>query len=516
MSESDQSDSIFTESSPGNWRLKTGIEDLDRELGQLATPGHLIGVIGCTGAGKTVLATQLVRSAITSSEPIMTLFLSVEIGKRELWNRLLSSHCDISFSEFNGTSKQLMNQQGFPPMPNPTALGNDAVLRAHALYVSTRNVSYGVNDSMVKIDPSEIDSCIELFEEKLSGKKGLIILDYLEERSDEKDSFQARKQMTEVMAVLKTAASHGNLLIFAFAQAEQRKVGKAYLSPTDTQSVPDLFRDANCVIGIGRAVGDDNDDGQIYRKNQTLTVQKQNPLRPKANVSVKTNFKYQRFENRRDDNSPQGGYLPFTRKRLNALHEVGSINSISLYLFMALKARYNTTDKLVGTSWHSQDGMAKQTGLSLKQVRTAIQKLEDSELIKKKRRGNKTNYHTISGWGHHHTASGGAQTEGGYVRIPRYIQDLDYQWLSQNPELLCFWLYLIATARVFQDSDKWDLKRGHALLNPIDVEHELGIKSDKIPELLKELSSQNQIVIKEHVPLPIIKLISWHDFHPDV
>ena len=59
----------------------SGIHLLNRALGELRSPGHLLGVIGCTGAGKTVLAAQFARHAITAKPARPVLYLAPRSGR---------------------------------------------------------------------------------------------------------------------------------------------------------------------------------------------------------------------------------------------------------------------------------------------------------------------------------------------------------------------------------------------------------------------------------------------------
>lgn len=80
-------------------KLDTRINGLNTVLGEGLGPGNTIGVIGCTGTGKTILAVQLVLGAITAAEPIPVAFFSTEVGTAEAGNRLLSNYLEIPYAK---------------------------------------------------------------------------------------------------------------------------------------------------------------------------------------------------------------------------------------------------------------------------------------------------------------------------------------------------------------------------------------------------------------------------------
>ncbi|RXM72221.1 replicative DNA helicase [Clostridium tetani] len=86
--------------------LDLGLNTIDRKTGGIL-PGQLITIAGYTGMGKSILVTQIILNMLRANRKI-DLF-SVEMSRKEIFNKLSSNACNIDFNDINNrktTEKQ--------------------------------------------------------------------------------------------------------------------------------------------------------------------------------------------------------------------------------------------------------------------------------------------------------------------------------------------------------------------------------------------------------------------------
>lgn len=499
--------------------LSTGIPQLDDVLESRLLPGNLIGIIGYSGGGKTILATQFLRGALNASPVVPTLFVSMEAPPIDLLDRIISAEFSIPYDKLARKSEEVPRFRGLP-FPNPAIYGEAIFHSACGLIKRVEeHVQYLMLDP--KTDGPDgpltmLHSKLDDFLGKLGSGPGLVIFDYIANDFYGLSTYKSREFMNEVMSILRNRTINDNLLGIAFAQADPEHEGKRCLKKDDISTCKTLFNDVDAFIGIGREIGDDNITGpddvkSAYRTKQNFHVIGVSP-KPK-NVRVLTRFEYQRFEGRIEKEKPVG-YLPFTRSRYKELCALSTPHGLNVYLFLALWARYLPGDPDIGKCWPSLIGITKFTGLTLKQVRTAIKALVEKNLITKQHRPT-TDKYKVEGWTLHHSAATIPKGEDSYIRIYRKLLEEDQKRIFSNPKMLRLWMYLLMNARFFNDRKNWDLSRGTLSFDLPMIEHDTGIKEDECVTLLEELEADESIETREGINIPkVIHITNW-DFYQE-
>jgi DNA-binding transcriptional ArsR family regulator len=502
--------------------ISTGLTGLDHALGDALRPGNVIGVISGTGGGKTVLATQIIRHAMDRLPSNQILLISTEAPGTEFWRRNLSATFTIPYSASIEEEGYLMkDQQGFL-WPNYKKLGPEAVIRAKELLQRFRLLNFQPIPNSGGDTSQEIAEYLAEFQGALAGLPGLVVVDYLNRQSFAQNEWAAREFMQKSMEVIRNASISGPLLIIVFAQATQKSIGKRRLGPQDIADCKNLFATADAFAAISQEYGSDpRDDDEVgppsmYRRSQTIIVSLAAEGGVAKRVPVTRRFEFQRFEDREEAYDDPNGYLPFSRNRFRELCALPLKNCINVYLYLAFLSRFRESDKNIGISWPSHEGIAKATGLSDKQVRTAIARLEDKGLVKVKKSAT-TNRYKIRDWTFHHDASGAAEVKNTYVRLSRGLMDEPGQEIFSEPSLLRLWVYIIMNTQMFQDKKHWELHRGCIHIDFTDIEHETGTKKKDCLALLSRLETRGSIEKLDGVNLKLLyRVTNWDCYQPDV
>lgn len=212
--------------------LSTRIGDLDRIIGGLK-PGQLIIVAGRPGAGKSVLATDLVRAvSIQQIEP--SLMFSLEMSSKEVRKRILAAQATVNLARITNGGM--------------TEADRDKVVEAAE---KLRGVMITIDDS-ANVDLGYIRS--EARRIQADTGLGLIVVDYLQLMSAAKSSDNRATEVGEISRGLKQLARELEVPIVAAAQlnrmSEQRSDKRPQLS--DLRESGSIEQDADVVILLHR------------------------------------------------------------------------------------------------------------------------------------------------------------------------------------------------------------------------------------------------------------------------
>lgn len=501
--------------------ISTGLTELDRALGDKLTPGNVIGVISGSGGGKTVLATQIVRHALDYLTGNQILLLSTEAHPDEYWLRNLSAACSIPYPPTRRDGDLIEDSDG-NLWPNYRKYGGDAVIAAKR----SREQFYELKIHRIPQTeddvPQKFSEHLKKFQADLGDSPGLVVVDYLNWPSFELNAWAARSSMLKSMEVIQAAATTGNLLIIVFAQATQKSIGKRRLTQSDIADCKDLFGAADAFAAISQEYGSDPRDGDEggpplpYRKSQTIMVSltAEGPISKR--VPVTRRFEFQRFEDREETYNDPYGYLPFSRSRFRELSALTLKSCINVYLYLAFWSRFDRSDEEIGTSWPCHERIANATGLSLKQVRTAAERLAARGLVTVKRTAT-TNRYTILGWEMHHDTAGAAKVGNDYVRLSRGLLNKPDLEIFPRPPLLRLWIYIIMNTQMFHDRKQGELHRGCIRIDFDDIEHEIGLREAECLDLLSFLESRGSIEKLDGIKIKVLyRVTNWDRYQPDV
>lgn len=220
---------------PATGTLFTGLEKLDSKLGGLHR-GSFVVVGGRTSIGKTAFCTQLALSAAHSD--LRTMFVSLEMSKREMINRFLAQEADVSNHALH--TRRLNDEQ----MLRLSSVGAPG-LQELPLILDVGSPRY---------TPSRLANRLKTAIGAY-GKVDVLVVDYLQLiRGDRKHDTQA-SELGEVSQSLKALASEHDMIVVAAAQLNrQMEHGDEVRLPrlSDLRGSGTLEQDADVVLLLHR------------------------------------------------------------------------------------------------------------------------------------------------------------------------------------------------------------------------------------------------------------------------
>ncbi|MBU3661513.1 MAG: hypothetical protein FGM14_16740 [Flavobacteriales bacterium] len=174
--------------------IKTGWENVDESMFGFV-PGEFIVIGGRPGMGKSVVLIDLIRRL---SENIPCLFLSLDLSKYQVTNRIISSFLDTDF--------QILN---------PSDLRNIGEKRLSSANLYTQSLQLSINESSV-------DSMFMLraYLEKIIQEKGIrvIAIDYLQLLSVYRYRHYRELEISYICSCLKKIAKDFNVCVIVTSQ----------------------------------------------------------------------------------------------------------------------------------------------------------------------------------------------------------------------------------------------------------------------------------------------------------
>ena len=501
----------------------TPLSALNEALGNTLEPGHFILAHGLQGGGKTILGGQLLT--ICAIHKLKALFISTEVQPIELERRMQSAHAGVRYSDTEKGDGFVLTESGLMVLDGKlfgSAIQEKSTLLAGELQNHCRVVKpqgFGINPE------STIRSLVARFEQSMDGQPDVVIFDYIKDMPDMPlDSYVIRNSVMSIGSALQALAKKREMCVWAFIQARVSAVTSKLMERDKISEYPKLATLADAVIGIShreREIASDTEwerPCRIYNRVQHLTVEVTN--KPKVVVPVVCEFEYQRFapyvpgQGGQQPNISQTeceriaseivrtneyhGYVLCRREAVKTILKEFGPNALNLFAFLLM-----TSDKS-GTSYWSRDKISKKLGLSLKQVRTEGEHLEDIEFVQLSTGVTHRNLlYQINYWKEDQDPS-----IPGYFKLFRNLRDESRQDLLSNPRLFQLWIYLLCSAKNYADEGT-DFQPGQSLLTPARTTEELKITRDELFVGLEGLKKRGSIFFDATQDRPLISIVNW-------
>jgi len=179
--------------------VETGFTELDAMMGGL-NAGELIIIAGRPGMGKTALAANIAEHAAMNQQ--MTLFVSLEMSRHELSERMLCSYARINSHKLRNGHLSRAEQDRLPDVSSE--------LSQATLYI---------DDS-----PSRTMAQIAATARRLKRRKelSLVIIDYLQLIEPDNNKDQRQEQVARIARRLKTLARELKVPVLCLAQLNRQ------------------------------------------------------------------------------------------------------------------------------------------------------------------------------------------------------------------------------------------------------------------------------------------------------
>lgn len=221
-------DWLESDQEPG---LKTGFHDVDRLIGGMQ-PGNMIIVAARPGVGKSTFAMDIARhNAIRNNVP--TLFVSLEMSRQELMQRLLAAESTVPLKAFK--NRQLNDRQW------DSITKHSAAIQDAPLWLEDRP----------GVTPLELRSKARQL--KRQGL-GLIVLDYLQLLSSGRRVESRQVEVSEFSRQIKLLAKELGIPVLALSQLNRSAETRADRMPalSDLRESGSLEQDADIVMLLHR------------------------------------------------------------------------------------------------------------------------------------------------------------------------------------------------------------------------------------------------------------------------
>lgn len=261
-------DWLESDTPPG---LSTGFPDVDRLVGGMQ-PGNMVIVAARPGMGKSTFAMDLARhNAIVQQVP--TLFVSLEMSRQELMQRLLASQATVPLSAFK--SKSLTDRQW------------EQVTKASG---SIQNAPLWLEDRP-GVTPLELRSkARQLRRQGL----GLIVLDYLQLLSSGRRVESRQVEVSEFSRQIKLLAKELEIPVLALSQLNRSAEARADRMPalSDLRESGSLEQDADIVMLLHR---EEVNDPRTQRLGEADVIVPKNRNGQTGQVSLAFQGQFSRF-----------------------------------------------------------------------------------------------------------------------------------------------------------------------------------------------------------------------------
>lgn len=261
------------EGKPQTRGIESGFFELD-EITNGFRGGQMIIVAARPGVGKSTLAVDIIRHA-SIRKHIPTLLFSLEMGDREIQQRILSAESEVHTQRLkkgNVTKEE---------------------------WVRVTNAVNQVGESPILIDDSPNLTMLDIVAKtktmvKRHGVK-LVVIDYLQLISSAGTRESRQQEVSEISRKIKLLAKTCNIPIIAIAQlnrgVEQRGEG-ATPKPSDLRESGSLEQDADLILLIHRPELGDPDSARAGEADVIVGKHRGGPL---GTVRVASQMHYSRF-----------------------------------------------------------------------------------------------------------------------------------------------------------------------------------------------------------------------------
>lgn len=254
----------------------TGFTDLDNLM--RLEGGQMIVVAARPAMGKSAFALGVAVASAAAGTP--TIFASIEMGEKEVTDRILAARARVDFSHLRGGQDTL------------TA---DDWHRLHKHTPDLRQLPLYM-DYSARVSPSRLRSRVKTVE-RTEGRPPLVIVDYLQlMQTDRRDGRQTPyERATELSRELKIIGSDTEAVVIALAQLnrgpEQRPDKKPMAS--DLRDSGALEQDADAIILLHR---EDYYEPECERAGETDLIVAKHRNGPTKILPVAHQFHYSRLQ----------------------------------------------------------------------------------------------------------------------------------------------------------------------------------------------------------------------------
>lgn len=268
----------WLESTEADLTLSTGFVDLDHVLGGGLKPGQLVVVAARPGGGKSVALLNIARHiGITLAE--RTLFVSLEMPRRELMNRLLAQVAQVSLSTLENRAELAKDDRAWSRIAAHTAK-----LQAAENLVIEADAGFGVAQARGFLSRAA-----------RAGKPlRLLVIDYVQLMRGSGKPENRIQELTTITKSLKQIAIEFDLPVLVAAQLNRGPEQRADKRPqkSDLRESGSLENDADVVILLHRP---DMHDPESPRIGEADFIVDKNRQGATATVAVAFQGHYSRF-----------------------------------------------------------------------------------------------------------------------------------------------------------------------------------------------------------------------------
>lgn len=261
--------------------VETGFTELDSMTGGL-NAGELIIIAGRPGMGKTALAANIAEHVALNQQ--MTLFVSLEMSRHELSERMLCSYARINSHKLRNGHLSRADQDRLPDVSSE--------LSRAALYI---------DDS-----PSRTMAQIAATARRLKRRKNLslVIIDYLQLIEPDNNKDQRQEQVARIARRLKTLARELKVPVLCLAQLNRQAEASRDNIPrlNHLRESGAIEQDADVVLFVHREeyyVTDPEQKAKIAGKADIIVAKQRNG--PTGTSHVNWRQEFTRFEHGASD-----------------------------------------------------------------------------------------------------------------------------------------------------------------------------------------------------------------------
>jgi replicative DNA helicase len=268
----------WLESTEADPTLSTGFVDLDHILGGGLKPGQLVVVAARPGGGKSVALLNVARHVgITLAE--RTLFVSLEMPRRELMNRLLAQVAQVSLSTLENRAELAKDDRAWSRIA-----AHSAKLQAAENLIIEADPRFGVAQARGFLSRAA----------RIGRPLRLLVIDYVQLMRGSGKPENRLQELTAITKTLKQIAIEFDLPVLVAAQLNRGPEQRTDKRPqkSDLRESGSLENDADVVILLHRP---DMHDPESPRIGEADFIVDKNRQGATATVAVAFQGHYSRF-----------------------------------------------------------------------------------------------------------------------------------------------------------------------------------------------------------------------------
>lgn len=216
----------------------TGWFDIDAKMDGGLRAGQLVVIGARPSVGKTAFAGETVIKMATAERPVPGMVFSLEMSRRELWQRMLASRSEVPFTK--------VRRNLYTPEEREKVIQHNAMLMQAPLWIDD-NASVSVMDIIAKVRSTVFEHGVKI-----------VWIDYLQLMNIPKDAERRDIAIGEVTRALKILSRSANVCICLLSQLnrgsekEQREPRKS-----DLRESGNIEQDADVIWLLHRDNADD-------------------------------------------------------------------------------------------------------------------------------------------------------------------------------------------------------------------------------------------------------------------